>query len=164
MKFKLTKSLKDKVSKIQSRVKEPEQFENTRKILYALTVFICVFWLPIKFLYFMNMDMKWIGFLCGSIMMGMYLLISMIQPGSKTFWLLFANFFITMPLASIFFPFEALLEFSSIFEAIFGLLPLWIPIVYLVFFTWKNIKLKKQHREQYIVRVQENKNIKLKRT
>lgn len=163
MKLKLTKALKDRVSKIQSRVKEPQQFEKARKLLFAWTILLCIFWLPIKFMYFMEMDFKQTAFLCSFIMTGLYLIISMIQPGSKTFWLLFANFFITLPLVSLYFPFDALMEQSDIFEAIFGLMPLWIPIVYLFFFTWKNIKLKKKHRSQYVEKASESKKLKIKK-
>ena len=163
MRFKLTKTQREKVSKIQSRVKEPGEFEKTRKVLYGWTVFLCLFLLPVKFLFLMGMDMKSTGFLCGFMMTGMLLLTSMVQPGTRTFWLLFGNSFIGLPLLAIFFPFDLLLDISDVFEAIFGLFPLWIPVVYLFYFTWKNIKLKKKHREQFVENAQSKKGIKLRK-
>ncbi|MCM8527687.1 MAG: hypothetical protein NE327_14295 [Lentisphaeraceae bacterium] len=162
MKIKLSKTLRAKVSKMQSTVKEPREFERRRKVLFGWTVFLSLIWLPLEFLIGMGMDLRFTCFLCGFIMMGILLLTSMIQPGTRTFWLLFVNFFIGLPLVTIFFPFGYLLRFSDLFSALLGLFPLWIPIVYLIFFTWKNIQLKKKHREQYVEKVQSMKVLKLK--
>ena len=153
MKFKISKSLKEKISTIKSRVKEPEQFEKIRTYLFAFTLIFTLVWMPIQFIVVMGADYKPTFFLCGFVMMGLLILTSMIQPDSKSFWLIFLNMFIGMPLVTLFFPFEIFMSFSDAFEALFGLIPLWIPIVYLFYYCWDKKKRNQRYKEDLEVRM-----------
>ena len=161
MKFKINKSLKEKVLTLNSIVKEPAHFEIWRRRLFIFTIIFCMVWLPFKFLYILDAGAKATFFFCGMSMTGLLLLTSMIKPGSKSFWIIFLNILITLPIVIFYLPLAEAINLFPILDAFFGLLTLWIPISYMVFLTWKNIQLKKKHKEEIWENVQKSKNIRL---
>ena len=161
MKFKINKHLKEKVSNLSSRVKEPAHFEKWRIRLFIFTVLFCLVWLPYKFLYILEAGAKSTFFFCGMSMTGLLLLTSMIKPGSKSFWIIFINILITLPITLFYLPLAEAINLFPILNAFFGLFPLWIPISYMFFLTWNNNQLKKKHKEEIWENAQGSKKIRL---
>jgi len=146
MKIKFTKGLKEKVASLKSRVKEPAHFEKWRTRLYIFTIIFCLGWLPFKFIYMMGADAKATFFFCGMSMTGLILLTSMIKPGSKSFWVIFLNILITLPIVFFYLPLDEAIRHIPILGAFFGLLPLWIPKKKRKETRDRKLSKKKKHR------------------
>lgn len=162
MKLVINKSLKEKIKGISNPSKEPSGYENKRTIIFFWSFLICLIFLPLKFYFSMGMSIRSTVFLSGCIFTGLIMLTSMIRPDTKSFWLLFLNFFIGLPLVITYFPFEEFMNYSAIFEVFFGLITIWIPVVYLIYFTWDCYRRRKINELAIVGGVQKNKHLKLK--